>query len=154
MISVERMRRLGGVSLIALSTLAAIALVDPLAGSANAQNTEVQPPFAAAIPNGAPMSFADLIESVSPAVVTIQAQGNAATPGAGPDMEGVPPQFPPSQPMVLFVRVGVTVGRRGVLLSERPELCPTGRVVDLGTPRPSRPRARRAHEGFAVESER
>ena len=93
MISVERMRRLGGVSLIALSTLAAIALVDPLSGSANAQNTEVQPPFAAAIPNGAPMSFADLIESVSPAVVTIQAQGNAATPGAGPDMEGVPPQF-------------------------------------------------------------
>lgn len=93
MISVERMRRLGGVSLIALSTLAAVAMIDPLAGPAHAQSTEVQPPFAAAVPNGAPMSFADLIESVSPAVVTIQAEGSADPQGAGPDLEGMPPQF-------------------------------------------------------------
>ncbi|WP_203294261.1 Do family serine endopeptidase [Maricaulis parjimensis] len=93
MISVDRMRRLGGVSLIALSALAAVVMIDPLAGTASAQNTEVQPPFAAAVPNGAPMSFADLIESVSPAVVTIQVQGSPAEAGAGPDLEGVPPQF-------------------------------------------------------------
>ncbi|WP_300543460.1 Do family serine endopeptidase [Maricaulis sp.] len=93
MISVDRMRRLGGVSLLALSTLAAIALAGPMHGSAYAQDTEVRPPFAAAVPNGAPMSFADLIEGVSPAVVTIQARGSVENAGLGPDMENLPPQF-------------------------------------------------------------
>ena len=42
---------------------------------------------------------------------------------------GVPPQLPPSQPMV-FLFASESRSRRGVLLSERPELCPTGRVLD------------------------
>jgi len=94
MISVDRMRRLGGVSLLALSTLTAASLAFPIHNSALAQETEIRPPFAAAVPDGAPMSFADLIETVSPAVVTIQASGSA-DPSAlvGPDMEGMPPQF-------------------------------------------------------------
>ena len=61
MISVDRMRRLGGVSLLALSTVAAASLALPLGTPAMAQETEIRPPFAAAVPDGAPMSFADLI---------------------------------------------------------------------------------------------
>jgi len=95
MISVDRMRRLGGVSLLALSTVAAASLAFPLGTPAMAQETEIRPPFAAAVPNGAPMSFADLIETVSPAVVTIR----ASTPPReretemSPDLERLPPQF-------------------------------------------------------------
>ena len=95
MISVDRMRRLGGVSLLALSTVAAASLAFPLGTPAMAQETEIRPPFAAAVPNGAPMSFADLIETVSPAVVTIR----ASTPPReretemSPDLERLPPQL-------------------------------------------------------------
>lgn len=91
--SVDRLRRLGGVSLLALSTLAAITLVDPMHGSAMAQDTEIRPPYAAAVPNGAPLSFADLIETVSPAVVTIQVSGHVDAGGLGDQYENVPPQF-------------------------------------------------------------
>ena len=93
MMSVDRMRRLGGVSLLALSTLAAVALTVPLHSAANAQDSQSQPRFAAAVPNGAPMSFADLIESVSPAVVTIQAEGSAQNVELAPNTESLPPQF-------------------------------------------------------------
>jgi serine protease Do len=48
--------------------------------------------FAYQAPNGGPMSFADLIEQVSPAVVSIEAR---TAPGerAGPDLSEMPPQF-------------------------------------------------------------
>ncbi|MBR9825559.1 MAG: Do family serine endopeptidase, partial [Alphaproteobacteria bacterium] len=54
---------------------------------------EVRAPFAAAVPAGAPMSFADLIEGVSPAVVTIQARADSRDPQEAPNMEGLPPQL-------------------------------------------------------------
>ena len=82
MISVARIRRLSGVSLLALSAFAA--------APALAQQAENPPPLAAAVPRGAPMSFADLIESVSPSVVTIQARGASSN---GPDTEDLPPEF-------------------------------------------------------------
>ncbi|MHA6288286.1 Do family serine endopeptidase [Maricaulis sp. CAU 1757] len=81
MISVQRMSRLGGVSLLALSAL--------MASPALAQQEPA--PLSAAVPRGAPMSFADLIESVSPSVVTIQASGTPDPLGA--DMQDIPPQF-------------------------------------------------------------
>ena len=95
MISVDRMRRLGGVSLLALSTVAAASLALPFGAPAMAQETEIRPPFAAAVPNGAPMSFADLIETVSPAVVTIRASTPPPEPTSdiSPDLERLPPQF-------------------------------------------------------------
>tara|TARA_R110000868_G_scaffold322583_3_gene583546 strand:+ start:8426 stop:9931 length:1506 start_codon:yes stop_codon:yes gene_type:complete len=91
MLSVSRIRRLGGVSLLVLSALAAGAIIDRSIEPAYAQDV-TQPPFAAAIPAGAPMSFADLIERVSPAVVTIQASSMGEENG-GPDMENMPPQM-------------------------------------------------------------
>ena len=53
-------------------------------------------------PADAPASFADLIEAVSPAVVSIEASG---TPDAGdqPDLSQVPPQFP--EPPERLVRI-------------------------------------------------
>ncbi len=45
-----------------------------------------------AAPNGAPMSFADLIERVSPAVVSIEAEG-VVNPEGAPDLSQVPPQL-------------------------------------------------------------
>lgn len=53
------------------------------------------PRFAAAVPSGAPMSFADLIEEVSPSVVSINARVTASLEDSpfGPDFEGMPPQF-------------------------------------------------------------
>ncbi|WP_291844048.1 Do family serine endopeptidase [Maricaulis sp.] len=96
MISVDRIRRLGGVSLLALSALAAGTLLDSPMGEAHAFQTAGQPPLAAAVPSGAPMSFADLIESVSPSVVTVQVSGSvdmARLGGDGPDMENLPPQM-------------------------------------------------------------
>ncbi|XBQ16265.1 MAG: Do family serine endopeptidase [Oceanicaulis sp.] len=45
-----------------------------------------------AAPNNAPMSFADLIEEVSPAVVSIEASGTVER-GEMPDMSQLPPQF-------------------------------------------------------------
>jgi len=45
-----------------------------------------------AAPNGAPMSFADLIERVSPAVVSIEAEG-AVSREEMPDLSEMPPQL-------------------------------------------------------------
>jgi len=75
--------------LLSATAFAAILLVAP-ATALNAQET--RPPLAVASPNGAPMSFADLIERVSPAVVSIEARGEIAQPEA-PDMSQLPPQF-------------------------------------------------------------
>lgn len=74
------------------AAIAVLALTSPLAFA----QTEDAPRYAAAVPAGAPMSFADLIEDVSPSVVSINAritapmgpQGNAV-----PNVEGMPPQF-------------------------------------------------------------
>lgn len=74
------------------AAIAALALTSPVAFA----QTEDAPRYAAAVPAGAPMSFADLIEEVSPSVVSINAritapmgpQGNAV-----PNVEGMPPQF-------------------------------------------------------------
>lgn len=54
---------------------------------AHAQEIVVAPP------TGAPMSFADLIERVSPAVVSIQVRQRPGTEGEGPSVEGLPPGF-------------------------------------------------------------
>jgi len=59
-----------------------------LAPSASAQATR----NAASMPPGTPMSFADLIERVSPAVVSIEAAGSVDPRGV-PDMSEIPPQF-------------------------------------------------------------
>ena len=89
--SVKRLGRLGGASLLVLGLLAAGAALNNASSPAIAQ--EVRPPFAAAVPAGAPMSFADLIESVSPSVVTIQARTEPRESDQMPSMEGVPPQL-------------------------------------------------------------
>lgn len=73
-----------------LSTaLLAVAAVATPSASAFAQVREA-PAYTA--PNGAPLSFADLIEHVSPAVVSIEAR---TPPGEreGPDLSELPPQF-------------------------------------------------------------
>jgi len=96
MISVDRIRRLGGVSLLVLSALAAGSLLDRSMGEAHAVQSADAPRLAAVVPPGAPMSFADLIESVSPSVVTVQVSGVAEQlqlGGDGPDMESMPPQM-------------------------------------------------------------
>lgn len=90
--SVKRLGILGGVSLAVLSMAAAGLSLDPLGASAHAQQS--QPPFASAVPAGAPMSFADLIEGVSPSVVTIQASASVEDLELeGAEGEGIPPQF-------------------------------------------------------------
>lgn len=60
-----------------------------LARHANAQ--EITPAPVAA-PHGAPMSFADLIEHVRPAVVSIQVRQKPSA-ATGPQVEGLPPGF-------------------------------------------------------------
>src|SRR5690606_19490922 len=60
-----------------------------LSRSADAQ--EIQP-SAVAPPNGAPMSFADLIERVRPAVVSISVRQRPDA-AVGPTIEGLPPGF-------------------------------------------------------------
>lgn len=59
-----------------------------LAPSASAQTAR----SATSLPPGTPMSFADLIERVSPAVVSIEAAGSVDPRGV-PDMSDIPPQF-------------------------------------------------------------
>jgi serine protease Do len=48
--------------------------------------------FQFAAPADAPQTFADLIATVSPAVVSIEASGTVE-PGDAPDLSQVPPQF-------------------------------------------------------------
>ena len=97
MISVDRIRRLGGVSLLVLSALAAGSLLDRSMGEAYAVQSSEAPPLAAAVPAGAPLSFADLIETVSPSVVTVQVSGLVESSpfggGNGPDLDNLPPQM-------------------------------------------------------------
>lgn len=107
----------------------------PVGTSAYAQ-TEETPRFAAAIPSGAPMSFADLIEHVSPAVVSINARitspVNALGDGA-PDLDGMPPQlrdwferqFPDQQPQQ---REGQSLGS-GFFISEEGYVVTNNHVV-------------------------
>jgi len=74
-----------------LSVIAAAALAAPAAAQ-SASTAPIQPPFAAAVPDGAPMSFADLIDEVSGAVVSIEAEGTVEiSPEAA--MPQLPPQF-------------------------------------------------------------
>jgi serine protease Do len=54
---------------------------------------EAERNFAFAAPADAPQSFADLIETVSPAVVSIEASGSIEPEGDTPDLSQVPPQF-------------------------------------------------------------
>lgn len=69
--------------------LAGAVCLSPLQPSyAEAQNNRA----AASMPPGTPMSFADLIERVSPAVVSIEATGSV-DPRAVPDLDDIPPQF-------------------------------------------------------------
>ncbi len=63
--------------------------------------------YAFAAPGGAPMSFADLIDEVSPAVVSIEARGSANAPET-PDMSQLPPQF-----REFFERFGGLPGQQG-----------------------------------------
>ncbi|WP_394694195.1 Do family serine endopeptidase [Hyphobacterium sp.] len=74
------------------AAVAALALTGPVAFA----QTDDAPRYSAAVPAGAPLSFADLIEEVSPSVVSINAriapsadlQGNVT-----PNFDGMPPQF-------------------------------------------------------------
>ncbi|WP_339746901.1 Do family serine endopeptidase [uncultured Maricaulis sp.] len=93
MLSVSKMRRLGGVSVLVLAALAAGSLLDRAVAPAYAMQEISEPHFAAAIPAGAPMSFADLIEHVSPAVVTIQASSMPEAVSGTADLENMPPQM-------------------------------------------------------------
>tara|TARA_R110002073_G_scaffold78192_4_gene188697 strand:+ start:7235 stop:8743 length:1509 start_codon:yes stop_codon:yes gene_type:complete len=93
MLSVSKIRRLGGVSVLVLAALAAGSLLNQSIAPAYAMQEISEPNFAAAIPTGAPMSFADLIEHVSPAVVTIQASSTPEQAVAGADLENMPPQM-------------------------------------------------------------
>jgi len=88
--SVKYLRRTliaGGAALALFAGFTAVPMV--FANGANAQEIN---PTAIAPPSGAPMSFADLIERVRPAVVSISVRQrpDAAT---GPAVEGLPPGF-------------------------------------------------------------
>ncbi|PWE17036.1 protease Do [Marinicauda salina] len=82
------MTRLKLISAAAVSVMAGALVVTPIASGVAVQET--QTPYAA--PGGAPMSFADLIEDVSPAVVSIVAEGEIDQ-GDLPDLSQIPPQF-------------------------------------------------------------
>jgi serine protease Do len=74
------------------AAVAAVALASPVAFA----QAEEAPRYSAAVPAGAPMSFADLIEEVSPSVVSINARITAPVGPQGntvPNVEGMPPQF-------------------------------------------------------------
>lgn len=76
--------------LILSAAVAALTLGTATTVAVSAQ--EAPSAYAYAAPNGAPMSFASLIEQVSPAVVSIEAEGSVEAPNA-PDMSQLPPQF-------------------------------------------------------------
>jgi len=75
---------------LAIGALASMMSVLALPATVQAQEAEARPPLAAAVPAGAPMSFADLIEEVSPAVVSIEAAGTVE-PENQPDLSQLPP---------------------------------------------------------------
>lgn len=76
-----------------LSAGLAAMLLSASALPALATAQEARPPLAAAVPSGAPMSFADLIDQVSPAVVSIRASGTVEPAANMPDLSQVPPQL-------------------------------------------------------------
>ena len=76
--------------LILSAAVAALSIGAVTTVAVNAQ--EAPSAYTYAAPNGAPMSFASLIEQVSPAVVSIEAEGSVDAPNA-PDMSQLPPQF-------------------------------------------------------------
>ena len=76
--------------LILSAAVAALTLGTATTVAVSAQ--EAPSAYAYAAPNGAPMSFASLIEQVSPAVVSIEAEGHVEAQNA-PDMSQLPPQF-------------------------------------------------------------
>jgi len=97
------------------------------------------PRYSAAVPVGAPMSFADLIEEVSPSVVSINARItsplNTQNNGA-PDLESMPPQFRewferqfPDQPQQ---REGRSLGS-GFLISAEGHVVTNNHVVQDAT---------------------
>ncbi|MBI1234597.1 MAG: Do family serine endopeptidase [Alphaproteobacteria bacterium] len=93
MISTPRIRQLLGVSLVALTAFAGGAVVTGSMPSAMAQEVQAQ---SVAVPQGA--SLADLIERVSPAVVSINVRVQAPVAGVpgmqgAPNLEQLPPQF-------------------------------------------------------------
>ena len=77
----------GGASLALFSGFAAA----PLIGAFSADAQEINP-SAVSPPGGAPGSFADLIERVRPAVVSISVRQRPGA-AAGPQVEGLPPGF-------------------------------------------------------------
>ncbi|WP_273146096.1 trypsin-like peptidase domain-containing protein [Oceanicaulis alexandrii] len=76
--------------LILSATVAALSLGAATTAVVSAQ--EAPSAYTYSAPNGAPMSFASLIERVSPAVVSIEAEGSVDA-GDAPDMSQLPPQF-------------------------------------------------------------
>jgi serine protease Do len=70
----------------------ALALSLPATAQSSGSQETVRPPFAAAVPSGAPMSFADLIDRVSGAVVSIEAEGTVEV-RPEQQMPQLPPQF-------------------------------------------------------------
>src|ERR1700754_2210109 len=64
----------------------------PMVFSRSAGAQEINPSVAVAPPAGAPMSFADLIERVRPAVVSITVR-QSPDAAQGPGVEGLPPGF-------------------------------------------------------------
>ncbi|WP_421786045.1 Do family serine endopeptidase [Hyphobacterium sp.] len=73
--------------------MAATSLV--IASPAVIAQEEAAPRYAGAVPAGVPWSLADLIEDVSPSVVSINARIVAPVPNgnAGPQFDGMPPQL-------------------------------------------------------------
>lgn len=84
---VKRVFVTGGASMAILA--GAIGAQSLMPRDAGAQ--EINPPSIAA-PNGAPVSFADLIERVRPAVVSIQVRQRPSA-GGSPSYEGLPPGY-------------------------------------------------------------
>ena len=73
--------------------LTSIALASAVMIAAPAHSQQPSGDFAYQAPASAPMSFADLIEGVSPAVVSIEAMGAIPDTPDQPDLSQLPPQF-------------------------------------------------------------
>ncbi len=112
-------------------------------GYSSADAQEVRTPMTAAVPEGAPMSFADLIERVSPAVVSINVRVQSQLPsmqgGQGiPDLDQLPPQMrewferqfgEQGQPQM---REGISLGS-GFFISEDGYVVTNNHVIEDGT---------------------
>lgn len=122
-----------------LSILPAAALAMTMSAPLALAQDDATPRYSAAVPVGAPMSFADLIEEVSPSVVSINARItsplNTQNNGA-PDLESMPPQFRewferqfPDQPQQ---REGRSLGS-GFLISAEGHVVTNNHVVQDAT---------------------